>query len=264
MRRRILPASSGRLLVRRSLLTVASAALLAAASASLLVLPTAGLAAQKQTAPGQAPGQGASAGGPTVTVRVEGLKKTRLLATSVRGRSGWITKGGTPKGQCSGKSAAGALDVATEGDWTGKWSAKYQALSVIGILGERHTFSSPNYWSVWVNNKYASSGVCGIALKKGERLLFAAEPIKTMWYPSVLSAPHHATANQPFSVKLVGYTSSGRKPLRGVKISGRGISPAKTNHSGVATITANHSGVLVLRASPKGFIRTEALVHVAG
>jgi hypothetical protein len=202
--------------------------------------------------------------GPRVSVRVEGLKKTRLLITTVSGRSGWITKGGTPKGQCPGKSAAGALDVATEHNWTGKWSAKYQALSVTGILGERHSFSSSAYWSVWVNNKYASSGVCGITLEKGEQLLFAAEPTKTTWFPTVLSAPHRAAAKHSFSVKLVGYSSSGRKPLKGVTITGNGITPVKTDHTGTATVTVRHSERLVLRASPKRFIRSEAVVHVSG
>jgi hypothetical protein len=227
-------------------------ALLAVTSAA--VLAPAGLASKPRQ----------SSSGPKVTVRVEGLKKTRLLPTLASGRSGWITKGGTPKGQCPGQSAAGALDVATKGNWTGSWSAKYQALSVIGILGEKHAFTSHNYWSIWVNNKYASSGACGITLKKGEQLLFAAEPDSTTWYPTGLSTPHSATKGHPFTVKLVGYPASGKKPLAGVTITGNGISPAKTNHRGVATITAGHSGVLVLRASPKKYIRSEAIVHVGG
>ena len=232
--------------MRRRVLTVTGVALLA--------IPALALASRAHPAKA----------GPIVSVRVEGLKKTRLLATLVSGRSGWITKGGTPKGQCSGRSAAGALDVATKGNWTGSWSTKYQALSVTGILGEKHAFTSHAYWSIWVNNKYASSGVCGITLKKGEQLLFAAEPDKTTWYPSALSAPHSATKGHPFIVKLLGYGASGKKPLAGVTITGNGINSAKTNHSGVATITDGHSGVLVLRASPKKFIRTEAIVPVGG
>jgi hypothetical protein len=242
-------------LVRAVALLGNAVALLGIGGIAVLTLPTAALAVRARTA--------TSGSGPVVSVRVEGLKKTRLLATSVRGRRGWITKGGAPKGQCSGQSAAGALDVATRGNWTGAWSAKYQALSITGILGERHSFSSPYYWSIWVNNKYASSGACGIALKKGEQLLFAVEPDSAMWYPTVLSAPHSTTKSHSFTVKLMGFTGSGKKPLAGVTITGNGIASAKTNHSGVATITDSHSGALVLRASPKGHIRTEATVHVA-
>ncbi|HZU61182.1 MAG TPA: hypothetical protein VE983_09460 [Solirubrobacteraceae bacterium] len=247
------------------LLRVPLATLLTATTVALLALPAYGQGAPGGAAPlaarrtaGHQTGQG-----PTVSVRVEGLKKTRLLATSTSVRSGWITKGGTPKGQCSAQSAAGALNVATKGDWMGKWSAKYQALSVTGILGESHSFSSPYYWSVWVNDKYASSGVCGITLKKGDQLLFAVEPDSTMWYPTTLSAPHDATRNHPFTVKVMGYTSSGKKPLAGVTVSGNGITSTKTDHSGVATVTDSHSGVLILRASPMKFIRSEAIVHVA-
>jgi hypothetical protein len=242
---------------------------LAAQGRAAVALAAQGRAAAALAAQGRTAGTGpqtrsASTGsGPEVTVRVEGLKKTLLLATQASGRHGWITKGGTPKGKCSGQSAAGALDVATHGHWQGSYSAQYQALSVIGIRGERHSFSSPYYWSIWVNNKYASSGACGIALKRGEHLLFAVEPDSQMWYPTALSAPHSATSGHAFTVKLVGYGSSGKKPLAGATITGNGITSAKTNHRGVATITASHSGRLVLRARPKDYVRTEAIVHVA-
>jgi hypothetical protein len=246
--------------MRRRILPVTSVAARALTSAAVLAIAVVAVAAQVANA--SAAHARPAASKPKVTVRVEGLKKTRLLATTTSGRSGWITKGGTPSGQCSGRSAAGALDAATRHNWNGSWSAKYQALSVIGILGERHPFSSQDYWSLWVNNKYASSGVCGIALKPGEQLLFAAEPDNATWYPTVLSAPHNASAGHPFTVKLTGYSSSGRKPLKGVAITGNGIQSVKTNHSGQATIKDGHSGRLVLRASPKGFVRSEAVVHV--
>ena len=40
--------------------------------------------------------------------------------------------------------------------------------SVTSIFGETHTFSSHYYWSVWVNNRYAPAGVCGLKLHKGK------------------------------------------------------------------------------------------------
>ena len=265
MRRRILPVTSV-----VALLGLPAVGLAARGGTGMARRAAPGIATARRAAPGIATARRAAPGiatarrghGPVVSVRVEGLKKTRLLATLISGRRGWITKGGTPRGQCSGKSAAGALDVATRRDWAGSWSAKYQALSVIGILGERHTFKSPDYWSVWVNDKYASSGVCGIPLKHGEQLLFAAEPESTTWYPTVLGAPRSATANHSFTVKLADYGSSGKKPLAGATITGNGITPVKTDHSGVATITDGHPGMLVLRTSPRGFVRTEAVVHV--
>ncbi len=197
----------------------------------------------------------------TVTVRVEGLKKTLLLSERTRGELGDVRKGGTPSGQCSGRSAAGVLDRATHGDWTGSWSAKYQALSVTGILGEQHSFSASYYWSIWVNNKYASSGICGITPQPGDKLLFAVEPDKGMWYPTALEAPRTTIVGHPFSVKLMGYGSSGAKPLAGVTITGNDVKPATTNRRGVAHLTAGFAAKVVLRAAPHGYIRTEAVVH---
>ena len=56
---------------------------------------------------------------PTVTVASKAMTKTLLRPTRCMTSSGWITKDGTPRGKCSGASAAGALDVATHGTWTG-------------------------------------------------------------------------------------------------------------------------------------------------
>src|SRR5947209_17632181 len=62
-------------------------------------------------------GRTARAIGPTVKVQIKTPTKTLLGPTRVRGRTGWITKGGTPRGKCSARSAAGALNVATRGRW---------------------------------------------------------------------------------------------------------------------------------------------------
>lgn len=202
-----------------------------------------------------------AAGLPTVSIRVEGLKKTLLLSKRTTGELGDVRKGGTPPGACSGRSAAGVLDRATHGHWTGSWSAKYQALSVTGILGEKHSFSSSYYWSIWVNHKYASSGICGITPQSGDKLLFAVEPDKGTWYPTTLKAPRTTIVGHTFSVTLMGYGSSGAKPLAGVTIKGNDVKPATTNHRGVAHLTAGFAAKIVLRAAPHGYIRTEAVVH---
>ena len=64
----------------------------------------------------------ASTSPPSVTVQVKNGTKT-LTNSVVHGEKGWVTKGGTPKGKCPGSSAAGALDAATHGKWTGKYYA---------------------------------------------------------------------------------------------------------------------------------------------
>jgi hypothetical protein len=114
-------------------------------------------------------GVAAAASGPSVTVQVKSLTKTLLRPTTVHGETGWITKGGTPRGKCSGNSAAGALGAATHGKWTGKYYAGI-GIFVTSILGVKPKGS--DYWEILVNNKASIHGACAIKLHAGERLLF--------------------------------------------------------------------------------------------
>jgi uncharacterized protein DUF4430 len=111
----------------------------------------------------------AAGSGPAVSVQVKTLTKT-LRHSVVHGEPGWITKGGTPRGQCPGSSAAGALDAATHGKWTAKYYASLHGIFITSILGVKP--KSPGFWEVFVNGKQASVGVCKIALHPGEKLLF--------------------------------------------------------------------------------------------
>ena len=108
--------------------------------------------------------------GPAVTVQVKTLTKTLLGPTTEHGEKGWITKGGTPSGKCSGNSAAGALDAATKGKWKATYYSKYSDVFITSILGVKPT--GLDYWEVLVNGKVSSSGVCQIKLHAGEKLLF--------------------------------------------------------------------------------------------
>ena len=112
----------------------------------------------------------AAGSGPAVTVQIKSLTKTLLKPTTEHGEKGWITKGGTPKGKCSGASAAGALDAATHGKWTGKHFAIVGGVFVSSIEGVKPTGS--DFWSVYVNGKASSKGVCDIKLRSGQKLLF--------------------------------------------------------------------------------------------
>ncbi len=114
-------------------------------------------------------GSTASAG-PAVTVQFKTLTKTLLGPKKVHGEKGWITKGGTPRGKCSGDSAAGALDAATRGKWAGKYFASVGGIFVTSILGVRP--SGSDYWGLYVNGKSSSLGACQVKLRAGERLLF--------------------------------------------------------------------------------------------
>jgi hypothetical protein len=111
----------------------------------------------------------AATSGPSVTVQVKNGTKT-LTNAVVHGEKGWITKGGTPKGKCPASSAAGALDAATHGKWTGKYYASVGGVFVSSIDGVKP--KGNDYWGVFVNGKSSSVGVCSLKLKAGEKLLF--------------------------------------------------------------------------------------------
>ncbi len=112
----------------------------------------------------------AAGSGPAVTVQIKSLTKTLLKPSTEHGQTGWITKGGTPKGKCPGNSAAGALNAATHGKWAGKYYSSVGGIFVTSILGVKPTGS--DFWNVFVNGKSSSKGVCDIKLKAGEKLLF--------------------------------------------------------------------------------------------
>ena len=201
-----------------------------------------------------------------VGVRVEGKSRTLLSSTTVGTPSspGSFTFGGTPAGACPKSSAAGALDAATDHRWGGTYDSSFNELVLTTILGEKWTLSSPYYWSIWVNDHYASAGVCQLKLHNGDQLLFAAVPDKGFEYPLAIKAPSHATAGRPFAVKVVDYPKGSAKPLAGARLSGSGIN-AVTNRRGVVSVTARHAGTIVLHADHQGFIRAATVrVRVSG
>jgi hypothetical protein len=206
----------------------------------------------------------ATAAGSTVTVRVEGLKRTLLAPTVVHLHSGSITKGGAPAGACPARSGAGALDAATHHHWVGPWSSKYDEYSVTSILGEVHSFSSKLYWSIWVDNKFASSGVCGIKPHPGEQLLFATASLKTKGLVEI-KAPSSATVGQPFTVTVVWFNEGGKsKPLAGATVTGAGAA-GQTSSNGTVELTPTQAGTLSLKAAHAGYIRSAPVqVSVTG
>jgi hypothetical protein len=197
----------------------------------------------------------ALAAGPAVSVRVEGLTRTLKLPTLVHTRRGSITRYGAPKGSCPARSAMGALDAATRHRWKGTWSKSFDDYEITSILGETHSFSSKNYWEIFVGDVAASTGACEIKVHAGEQLLFAAVPLTGTEYPLGLSAAHSVVGGKSFRVKVVWFDAAGKaRPLAGARVIGSGIR-AVTNKNGIATVTARHRGTLVLHADRKGYIR---------
>jgi hypothetical protein len=207
----------------------------------------------------------ALAAGTSVSVRVEGLKRTLLPATTVRTHSGSVQKGGAPSGACQASTAAGALDVATKNKWNGTYSASSGlGIEITQILGERHVYSPHGYyWSIFVDNRFATAGICGLKLHTGEQLLFAPAPAKGSISALVLKAPRTATAGKAFKVKAFYYPGAGNatKPVAGVTFTG---ASGTTNKQGIATLTAKQTGTLRLTGSAKGYVRSAlATIKVA-
>jgi hypothetical protein len=112
-----------------------------------------------------------AAAAPKVTITIQGRTKTLLAAKTVQAGSGSITRGGAPVGKCPADSAQGALNVATHGNWKGKWYASYHEYLITGILGDNET-TKKYYWGFYVNGKSSSKGACDVKLKAGDKLLF--------------------------------------------------------------------------------------------
>jgi hypothetical protein len=221
---------------RRSLIAVATAAVSLAATAPALARTS-------------------------VSVRVEGATRTLLTQTTVTPPAGGsITKGGTPPGKCKANTAAGALDVATHHRWGGAYGSF--GIEVNEILGTTLDDKTA-YWGFFVDDRFASKGVCDTPLKPGEQLLFARVSLKTKQtpLPLVLKAPATATVGTPFTVRAFVYPGKGSatKPVAGIRFSGM---HATTDAKGIATLTATHAGRLSLIGSGAGVIRSAAATVV--
>ncbi|HTU96303.1 MAG TPA: hypothetical protein VMF14_10725 [Solirubrobacteraceae bacterium] len=200
--------------------------------------------------------------GAPITVRVEGVTKTLLPAKTAHAESGSITKAGTPKGTCPGSSGAGYFDSATHHNWSGTYSSGL-GVEVTKVLGETHVFSAKGfYWGIWVNGRFASTGLCDLKLKPGNQLLLAPAPGSGTTYPILLQAPATAKVGQPFVVKASYFKAAkGKaKALAGVKVTD-GVKA--TDGHGATTVTASKPGKLTIVATEKGFIRNEATVTVS-
>lgn len=112
---------------------------------------------------------------PRVRVEVFGSAPAykRLLDRTVTLTGRPVSRDG---GSCSGNTAAGALQLATKGDWSGTWNTEYADYEVTTIDGLKLAFNSKSsanwYWSFDIGGKEASAGVCDVKPKNGQRIVF--------------------------------------------------------------------------------------------
>jgi hypothetical protein len=202
----------------------------------------------------------ASAGTPaTVTVRVlvpagaEGYEALTPI-TQVTTTAAPVTKFG---GSCSGTSAGGALELATQGGWEGVWSSKYSDYELISIDGKSFPFEEGSpanyYWSFWRNNVYSEVGICEAELEAGDQILFFPSCFGASCPPppSLLSieAPPAAEVGKPVTISVSRYDGEGKRaPAAGVTLQGAG-STVETDAEGHATLTFPVDETFTLRAT---------------
>jgi hypothetical protein len=102
----------------------------------------------------------ALAGSPTtVTVRVLGVHYEALTPlTQVTTTTTAVGNDGNPAHTCAGTSGAGALQLATVGNWSGGWyegtTNGYFVEKIDGVGFPPYVSGAPTnyYWSIWFNN----------------------------------------------------------------------------------------------------------------
>lgn len=208
-----------------------------------------------------------AAGPATVSVRVEGLTETRLPPTQVTTTTTPVVKDGNAEHSCTGTSAAGALQLATAGNWSGPW---FNGLgySVESIEGENHLFSSFEYWSFWLDNKPAATGICEAELNPGDSILFFPEcfgECPAAPSPLGVEAPGVAEVGQPVEVMVTSYANPSGAPSAsdGATVAYEGTN-VTTDSSGHATLTFSHTGPMAVRVTAPQSIRTETTICVHG
>lgn len=198
-----------------------------------------------------------------VTLRVEGSAQTLVPRTAILTDNRVVNKDGVAGDDCTGTSAAGALEIGTAGNWGGPFFPQF-GYSVEQVLGESHPFTTPDTFALWINNRSSAVGVCGAELQQGDDVLlfvdhcepapapvFCTNPV----LPLGLTAPSRVAPGVPFDVSVVELAPDGTASSEaGATIEGA-AGPATTNAAGVATVTVA-GGPASLRATKPGRVRS--------
>jgi Domain of unknown function (DUF4430) len=209
----------------------------------------------------------ASTAAKPITLRVEGTTTTLLAATPVKLNSAAVAKDGKSADSCAGTSAAGALEVATHGDWQGTWSASYHSYFLTGIEGQSFPSTGAEYWAFWVNDVPSSAGICSYHPKPGDSILFFPDCYGKKCPKSAgvlgVKAAAVATVGRPYTVAVTAYSDAKGAPSQadGATIAGGGAS-GKTKASGIADLTFAQSGRFTLKVTKPNAVRTEVSVCV--
>jgi hypothetical protein len=184
-----------------------------------------------------------------------------------------VSKPGQETCDNSGTSALGALDVATGHDWDGTFNTTYRSWEVKTIRGETHTApsgaTSGTYWAFWLNDKYATSGLCDAQLQTGDQVLLFPDcfgagctsptPLKVSGVPATAAPGQSATVKVEEMVvdqSSWPYTTSA-EPAAGATVTAGGRT-ATTGADGIAAVTFAGSGPQTVQATKPQHVRTAA------
>ena len=177
--------------------------------------------------------------------RARPLPRTALTTTTAA-----VGKDGNPAHTCSGTSAAGALEQATAGDWSGTWFDGFG----YGVDRIKAQSSDPSgtYWALWVNYQYSQTGLCDTELNPGDDVLFAIDCFAgcNARGPLRLSrVPAKATPGSTADVLVEAFDISGPLgPAAGATVS-VGSRTFTTGADGIARVTFSGSGPVNVRAT---------------
>jgi hypothetical protein len=204
-----------------------------------------------------------AAGPAAVTVRVEGVSETKLPSTQVTTTTEPVVKDGNPKDSCPGTTVLGALQLATGGNWSGPWEAKFNQYVINSIEGESHPFFSGSFWELWINHVASEQGACEAPAEAGQEILFAPCSEMATECPTLgIDAPASANVREPVGVTVKKYNKSGEgSVVAGATVSGAG-GVATTDATGHATLTFSSAGIAPVQVSVPESVRTETTVCV--
>lgn len=179
----------------------------------------------------------ADAAGPVeVSVRVEGPRGTLVDTTLTTTRTP-VVKDGDRSHACSGTSAAGALEQATDGDWTASYfrGLGYSADAIFKIRAS----SASDYWTLWVNDRSSMTGLCDTELERGDEVLLflctSGPDFNCTNAPLGLLAGRERGRRQ--TLRVVSFGPDGRTtPVAGATVSG-GAAAVRSDAQGIARVT---------------------------
>jgi hypothetical protein len=206
----------------------------------------------------------AAAGPANVHVRVEGAGGNVLPRTAVTtDAAGTVNKDGQAGHDCTSTSAAGALEKATGGDWTGQWFGSGLGYGPVRILTETPD-ENTSYWSLWLNYRFSDTGICGTELQNADDVLLfvdcfatpdcARVPLRLSRVPA--SAAPGATAAVLVETFEVANNYPQPSETRAVPAAGATVTVGGQRFTagtdGIAHISYSATGVVDVRAEKPG------------